>query len=265
MRRHLLQLAFSVLALAFALPIHAARLALFRAPGFPTVDAPAISERTLTEALAGHDVDTLSSLDALKSGLASHDTLLLPYGSAFPVDAWPEITGFLRGGGNLVVLGGAPFHQPVRFTDGRWVAGMRQPTYAHELLIGPAEALDTRGLTESLPDGSWSLPIEGASTVWALTVRLGTRADLPAEHGSEAHRDGIVRPLVHLVDARRDSPRGAARRDRPASRRARRRPLDLRADGRTPRRRIDSRDRRASADRSVASRRPPDARERRSR
>ncbi len=202
MRRNLLHLSFSVLALAFALPAYPAGLALFRAPGFPTVDAPVISDQTLTEALAGHDIDTLTSLDALKSGLASYDTLLLPYGSAFPVDAWPEITGFLRGGGNLVVLGGAPFHQPVRFTGGRWVAGMRQPTYAHELLIGPAEALDTRGLTGSLPDGSWSLPIEGASTVWALTVRLGTRADLPAEHGSEAHRDGIVRSLVHLVDAR---------------------------------------------------------------
>ncbi|HEY0789186.1 MAG TPA: hypothetical protein VGE86_11110, partial [Thermoanaerobaculia bacterium] len=107
----------------------------------------------------------------------------------------------LRAGGNLVVLGGAPFHQPVRFVGGRWVAGVRQPTYAHELLIGPAEALDARGLTASLPDGSWSLPIQGSRTVWALTIRLGTKADLPAEHGSEAHRDGIVRPLVHLVDA----------------------------------------------------------------
>ena len=41
-------------------------------------------------------------------------SLLLPYGSAFPLEAWPAIRGFLKAGGGLVVLGGAPFEQPVR-------------------------------------------------------------------------------------------------------------------------------------------------------
>ncbi|HEU5163870.1 MAG TPA: hypothetical protein VFV54_12030, partial [Thermoanaerobaculia bacterium] len=142
------------------------------------------------------------SVEALAASLAGDsDTLVLPHGSAFPVDAWPAIASFLRRGGNLVVLGGAPFHQPVRFAGGSWIEGFRQPTYAHELLIGPAEAIDARGLKVVTPDESWITPISGAKTVWAMTVRLGTKADLPAEHGSEAHRDGVLRPLIHLVDA----------------------------------------------------------------
>ncbi len=33
-------------------------------------------------------------------------------------------------------------------------------------------------------------------------MRLATRKDLPSEHGSEGHREAVLRPLVHLVDAR---------------------------------------------------------------
>ena len=202
-RRTPLLLFPAVLTIALlAFPADAARIAVFRAAGFPAVDAPGLAEGTLTEALAGEPFDTLSSAEALAANLGGeYDTLVLPYGSAFPVDAWPAIASFLRRGGNLAVLGGAPFHQPVRFNGGTWTKGFRQPTYAHELLIGPAEAIDARGLAVALPHESWTTPIAGASTVWALTVRLGTRADLPSEHGSEAHRDGVLRPLVHLVDA----------------------------------------------------------------
>ncbi|HSN68480.1 MAG TPA: hypothetical protein VLV48_04505, partial [Thermoanaerobaculia bacterium] len=202
-RRKSLPLSAAVLSLALlASPAHAARIAVFRASGFPTVDATPIAERTLGDALAGESFEMIGTAEALAASLGGEsDTLILPYGSAFPVDAWPAIASFLRRGGNLVVLGGAPFHQPVRFASGSWVEGFRQPTYAHELLIGPAEPIDARGLKAVTPDHSWTTPVAGASTVWALTVRLGTKADLPAEHGSEAHRDGVLRPLVHLVDA----------------------------------------------------------------
>ena len=182
-----------------------ARVALFRAAGFPTVDAPPIPASVLERALAGLPVDTLSSVDALRSGLArrEHVVLVLPYGSAFPLAAWPEIRAFLNGGGGLVVLGGAPFHQPVLGNaTGEWRLGARQPTFAHELLIGPAEPVAVPELAlANLPEASWTLPPDEARTVWALTVRLGTRADLPGEHGAEAYRDAVLRPLVHLVDA----------------------------------------------------------------
>src|SRR5512134_684998 len=68
-----------------------ARVAVFRAAGFPTVDAPEITAATLDEALAGLPVVSFDSPQALAEGLelSQADVLLLPYGSAFPLEAWP--------------------------------------------------------------------------------------------------------------------------------------------------------------------------------
>lgn len=99
-------------------------IALFRAPGFPTVDAPVIPDRVLEQALAGMDVVPMERLKEAR-------VLVLPYGSAVPLDAWPDIRDFVRHGGSLVVLGGSPFEQPMlRNADGTWRRGVRSPAYA---------------------------------------------------------------------------------------------------------------------------------------
>jgi hypothetical protein len=109
------------------------RAAVFQAPGFPSADAPAIDEATLAAALAGLPVETFDSPGGLASGLkrADHDVLVLPYGSAFPLEAWSAIRDFVKQGGGLVVLGGAPFHQPVRQEKAgetiRYALGPRSP------------------------------------------------------------------------------------------------------------------------------------------
>lgn len=192
-------------------PERAARAALFRAPGFPTVDAPEVSGAVLDEALAGLPVDTLGSVSELAEGLRleRYDALVLPYGSAFPLDAWIPIRAFVERGGSLVVLGGAPFHQPVRSAgDGdRWTLGVRQPTFAHEFLIGPAEPWRrsdepaTPLATAAVEGSGWLSAFPEAETVYELVVRLATKKDLGGEHGSEGHRDAVLRPLVHVVDA----------------------------------------------------------------
>lgn len=169
---------------------------VFRAPDFPTVDAPAVSDATLKDALAGVPSVTATRTDELVGLLRDHpyDVLLMPYGSAFPVDAWPAIHAFLASGGGLVVLGGAPFHEPIIGGGPKWVRGTRSPSFAHELAIGPAEAL-------KMIDGS---------TTYALTLRLGSKTkDFPNEHGSAAHRDAVARPLATVLDASR-TPRGCA-------------------------------------------------------
>ncbi len=141
---------------------------------------------------------------------------MLPYGSAFPLEAWAAIRDFVKQGGGLVVLGGAPFHQPVRQEKpaSRYVLGPRQPTYAHELLIGPSDELDAAAFAGPLkavagPLGEWEGPLPEPKRTWALTVRLATREDLPGEGGfrtgqggSAGPRDGVVRPLAHLLDAK---------------------------------------------------------------
>jgi hypothetical protein len=136
---------------------------------------------------------------------------VLPYGSAFPLEAWPAIRDFVKQGGGLVVLGGAPFHQPVRREksgeETRYVLGPRQPTYAHEFLIGPSDELDAAWYAGPLKatavaGSEWDGPLPEPKRTWALTVRLATREDLPGEGGTAGPRDGVLRPLVHLVDAK---------------------------------------------------------------
>jgi hypothetical protein len=187
-------------------------LAVFRARGFPTLDAPELPASVLDAALAGLPVTIHDSPAALaeRLRLRDADVLLLPYGSAFPLDAWPAIRAFLKEGGGLVVLGGEPFAQPVlgRAAGGAggFVLGARQPSFAHELLIGPADRVDHAELegparVVAAPGWDWSAPLPEPARSHALTVRLATRKDLPAEHGSEGPRDAVLRPLAHVVDA----------------------------------------------------------------
>ena len=184
------------------------RAAIFRAVGFPSVDSPAIDAATLDSALSGVASEALDSPAAVSARLRlrDFDAFVLPYGSAFPVDAWPAIRDFVRAGGGLVVLGGAPLHQPVRLEKGVYVAGFRQPTYARELLIGPAQELELSSFAGPLKtvavDGSgWSGPLPEAKRTWALTLRLTDREDMPGQDGSAGPREGVARPLVHVLDA----------------------------------------------------------------
>ncbi len=200
------------------------RIAVFRSPGFPTVDAPVIDDPTLEAALRGLPVDVLATPEAIRERLRvrDFDVLVLTYGSAFPLHAWDAIRSFVERGGGLVVLGGAPFHQPVRRLGAPgatrsgardWVLGPRQPTFAHELLIGPAERCGSEDdgprrafgpretLTEAQAPGDLSeFPLPSA--VFELTVRFATRKDLEDEDGSAGPRDAVLRPLVHVLDAR---------------------------------------------------------------
>ena len=62
---------------------------VFRAAGFPTVDAPPIASATMDQALRGVPVEILDDLRKLQP--AADAVLVLPYGSAFPLEAWPQL------------------------------------------------------------------------------------------------------------------------------------------------------------------------------
>ena len=84
----------------------AQNIVVFSDRGFPSADSA--SPQQLASLLPG---SRLTSVDRLSGLLAAPTTalLVLPYGSAFPEQAWPEIHQFLKRGGNLLVLGGRPF------------------------------------------------------------------------------------------------------------------------------------------------------------
>jgi hypothetical protein len=111
-----------------------ARVAVFEQPGFPTIASQPVSHEVLLKALDG-DEPVFLDADALKNPAALHDVdlLVLPYGSAFPADAWTVIRGYLKAGGNLLVLGGQPFRVPVNRDNGNFVEGPPQDTYSREL------------------------------------------------------------------------------------------------------------------------------------
>ncbi|MCX6632095.1 MAG: hypothetical protein NTW28_31175, partial [Candidatus Solibacter sp.] len=123
-----------------------ARTVVFWQEGFPTVASQPVSRDALVKALA--DVDTaFTGIEGLKNPatLAGASLLVLPYGSSVPVDAWSAIQGYLRAGGNLLVLGGQPFRVPVSLVNGKFVPGMAQDSYSREFGIQHTYAAPEQG------------------------------------------------------------------------------------------------------------------------
>ena len=186
------------------------KVACFSANDFPTIDAPAIDAKTLKDALKEFDIEYLS-LESLNANLTVEKfrALVLPYGSAFPAEGWQKIHDFISHGGSIVVLGGYPFHQPILEDHGTWIPGTPQPTYAHQLLIGPADTI-TLSSSPFYQKNSRMISPEGSdfdtrmfqfpTKVYELTVRFTTSNDFPDEIGSAGPRNAVLRPLVQIVN-----------------------------------------------------------------
>jgi hypothetical protein len=111
-----------------------AKVVVFSQPGFPTVGSERIDRPALTHALDGMDPVFLD-LAAINAhgALDGASLLILPYGSAVPVDAWPAIQQYLHSGGNLLILGGQPLQVPVVQANGGFQQQRPQNSYAGEL------------------------------------------------------------------------------------------------------------------------------------
>lgn len=188
------------------------RIAVFLADGFPAVDIEPVPSSIIIEALKEFDFKIISSVEELNKSLNGNNfgLFILPYGSAFPVQAWESIRDFLKNGGNFINLGGTPFHQPVlwEFDDGkgRWIIESRQPTWARELLIGPSEVFELKESNKysiaNVGETIWfkkGKPFP--SKVYELVVRFSTKKEFDREDGSAGQREAILRPLIHILDA----------------------------------------------------------------
>lgn len=178
-------------------------IALFNEPGFPTQGANALPAAALKKALAhAGPVETLGLRELGRLDARKVDLLVLPYGSAFPKDAWTGIWGYLKEGGNLLYLGGRPFEVPVRKEGDRWVAEPAQTAYYQSLYI---EQLNTvpasRVKSHQAAPGEEALqglslpPLESH----CLMVRF-TDSDEESRTGSTGPMDAELKPLLWGLD-----------------------------------------------------------------
>ncbi len=130
---------------------------VFREPGFPAADSLAAPESLLERALAGAQFVPAGEL---KERLSSANLLVLPYGSAFPEESWPEIQNYLQRGGNLLVLGGRPFARAAYRDGGSWKLRDYSVRYMRPLMIDQyQETPSSDGLKfESNPDIPLDIP-----------------------------------------------------------------------------------------------------------
>ena len=184
------------------------RVAVLDEPGFPTVDAPAPDFAVLGAALEGLDVAYLAAGElADRLSPDRFDVFVMPYGSAFPKEAWPAIHGYLQGAGNWVVLGGTPCAVPVERTSARgWQALPREITYHKQLGINLACAMSAASVSEwraneALPWAAALAQGVAAGTVWEPYWRLSSVPDAPEESGSSGTHEADVVPLVSGLDA----------------------------------------------------------------
>ncbi|NGZ77633.1 beta-galactosidase [Saccharibacillus alkalitolerans] len=190
------------------------RLIFFRDPSFPASGPlPGLKE------LGAYGVVTSAADlgDALTDRCGDGNGVLInlhaPY---FPESAWSSILAFLKKGGGLLSVGGAPFKRPVRQESGRWRIGPEQTGYHQQLFIHetlPVEAGRAVRLEAApeLPllsgDERLFAPETGASAgagiggTWNLVPHTTRDADLPEQMGSAGTMSTRITPLLRAYDA----------------------------------------------------------------
>ena len=133
---------------------------VFEQAGFPTIASEVVPHAVLAAALPGA---SFANIEQLRSGqgLKGARLLVMPYGSAVPVAAWPAIRQYLRSGGNLLLIGGQPLRIPVAGDhEGGFAAEPAQDSYSRELgfLHTYAAPLPSQPMHFAWRDGYRSLP-----------------------------------------------------------------------------------------------------------
>src|SRR5579872_1711586 len=171
-------------------------ITVFSESGFPASDSTAPTSEQLGKLFHG---SRLVGADQLREALDSPSTrlLIMPYGSAFPEDAWQAIKSFLDRGGNLLVLGGRPFTRAAFREGGSWRLRDYSVRFIRPLMIDQyQETPGSEGLRfETNPE----VPLQLASFPWkrafSPVIRLSA-VDLYKRGGSagsiDAHLDTLA-------------------------------------------------------------------------
>jgi hypothetical protein len=145
MQKNLIYILISFLVILITVNSSFSETIVFFEKNFPSVENGAISRTTLEKALSSLKPRFAGLAELQKGNLTSkNDLLVLPYGSAFPADAWETIQKHLEKG-NLLVLGGRPLCVPVYRDSDSWRVGNLQYTYARHIGIEHSYAVPQHG------------------------------------------------------------------------------------------------------------------------
>jgi len=177
---------------------------VFSDAGFPAAESPTPTQPQLETMLPGARLAAPEQLPAL---LQDSDTrlLVLPFGSAFPVVAWPAIFTFLEKGGNLLVLGGRPFTRSAYRQGVAWKLRDYSVRFPRALMIDQYETTPASdGLQfQTNPDSLLKLPAFAWKRAFSPVIRLSA-VDLYRRGGSAGAIDARVDALAWgLKDGRK--------------------------------------------------------------
>jgi hypothetical protein len=112
---------------------------VFSEAGFPAADSAGPSPEQVQTMLPGAQLASTQQLANLLNATSTR-LLVLPYGSAFPEEAWPDIYRFLHRGGNLLVLGGRPFTRSAYRDNAGWKLRDYSVRFTRPLMIDQYQA-----------------------------------------------------------------------------------------------------------------------------
>jgi hypothetical protein len=174
---------------------------VFWEEGFPAADTAQPARGQLSATIPGA---AFTNVDHLSEALSAEETklLVMPFGSAFPEEAWPAIHGYLERGGNLLVLGGRPFTRAAYKEKGKENQGwkLRPPiqAFARSLMLNDYQETPGSDVAKFTANEDFSFlgpPGFAWKRAWSATVRL-TDEDLYHREGSAGSLDARLDTLV---------------------------------------------------------------------
>ncbi|AWB43092.1 glycoside hydrolase [Paenibacillus sp. CAA11] len=173
-------------------------------PGFP-------AEGTLPEEALLRGMGTVVRAEGLAEALSSAasaagGTFVNLHAPYFPKQAWTAILSFLKQGGGLLSIGGAPFKFPVRREQEGWKVEAEQTAYHQELYIHEALRVDSRKVaalaaSETIPLLAGQEELFPVSDTWNLIPHTTRDADLPQQMGSAGTMSTQIYPLLTGISA----------------------------------------------------------------
>ena len=167
---------------------------VFSESAFPVADSAHPPAPLLETILPGARLAPASQLAAALKDPASR-LLVLPYGSAFPEQSWPEIYAFLQNGGNLLVLGGRPFTRSADHDAAGWKLRDYSVRFTRPLMIDQYQTTPgSEGMQfQTNPDVPLKLPRFAWQRAFSPVIRLSA-VDL-------YHRGGAAGSIDARLDA----------------------------------------------------------------